>query len=154
MSKFITSAALASLAMASLALGSLALGSLAFSPALAQDGPSSGAAAGAATGAVGGAIVGGPVGAVVGGAAGALAGGAVGSITDSDRTYVRGYVMQNRRPSVRVEGPLAAGAVLPPQVELYPLEGNPGLSNYRYTWVNDRAVLIDPQSRRVIYVIE
>jgi hypothetical protein len=62
--------------------------------------------------------------------------------------------MQNRRPSVRLEGPLAAGAVLPQQVELYPLEGNPSLSNYRYTWVNDRAVLIDPQSRRVIYVIE
>lgn len=131
-----------------------ALAVLAVSPSLAQNGSGGGSAAGAATGAVGGAIVGGPVGAVVGSAAGALAGGAVGSITDSDRTYVRGYVMQNRRPSVRVEGPLAAGAVLPQQVELYPLEGNPGLSNYRYTWVNDCAVLIDPQSRRVIYVIE
>lgn len=142
--KFVTSTTFAAAALAVLAV----------SPSLAQNGSGGGAAAGAATGAVGGAIVGGPVGAVVGGAAGALAGGAVGSITASDRTYVRGYVMQNRRPSARVEGPLAAGAVLPQQVELYPLEGNPGLTNYRYTWVNDRAVLIDPQSRRVIYVIE
>lgn len=144
MKKFAASAAFAAASIAALAL----------SPAIAQNGSGGGAAAGAATGAVGGAIVGGPVGAVVGGAAGALAGGAVGSITDADRTYVRGYVMQNRRPSVRVEGPLAAGAILPQQVEVYPLEGNPGLTNYRYAWVNDRAVLIDPQSRRVIYVIE
>lgn len=140
--------------MASATFACAAIAALALSPALAQSGSNGGAAAGAATGAVGGAIVGGPVGAVVGGAAGAIAGGAVGSITDSDRTYVRGYVMQNRRPSVRVEGPLAAGAVLPQQVEVYPLEGNPALANYRYAWVNDRAVLIDPQTRRVIYIVE
>jgi hypothetical protein len=138
----------------SAALGAAALATLALGPALAQDGATGGAAAGAATGAVGGAIVGGPAGAVVGGAAGALVGGTVGAITDADRTYVRGYVVQNRRPSVKVEGPVVVGATLPQQVDVYPVEGNPGLANYRYAWVNDRAVLIDPQSRRVIYIVE
>ena len=132
-------------------LTAAALATLAAGPALSQDG---GAAAGAATGAVGGAIVGGPVGAVVGGAVGAVAGGAVGSISESDRTYVRGYVVQHRRPSVRVEGPVAVGAVLPQQVQVYRVEGNPAFDNYRYTWVNDRAVLVDPATRRVIYVVE
>lgn len=122
--------------------------------AFAQSGAESGAAAGAATGAVGGALVGGPVGAVVGGAAGAVAGGAVGSISQKDRVYVRDYVVEHRRPSVSVEGPIKVGAVLPPRVELYPVEGNPAVSNYRYTYVNDQAVLIDPSSRRVVYVIE
>ncbi len=129
-----------------------AFAACAATPALAQD--PGGTAAGAATGAVGGAIVGGPVGAVVGGAVGAVAGGAVGSISEADRTYVRGYVVQNRRPSVRVEGPLAVGAILPQQVQVYRVEGNPAFENYRYAWVNDRAVLIDPATRRVIYVVE
>jgi hypothetical protein len=91
---------------------------------------------------------------VVGGVAGAVVGGTVGSITEADRTYVRTYVVKNRHPSARFEGQVVVGATLPQQVELYPLEGNPGLTNYRYAWVNDRAVLIDPQSRRVVYIVE
>lgn len=125
---------------------------LAAVPALAQQ--SEGAAAGAATGAVGGAIIGGPVGAVVGAGVGAVAGGALGSISAQDQVYVRQYVVQHRRPSVRVQGDVVVGATLPQQVAVYPVEGNPAFANYRYTWVNDRAVLVDPSSRRVVYVIE
>lgn len=133
------------------ALAALAL-TLAAAPALAQS--DGGAAAGAATGAVGGAIVGGPVGAVVGAGVGAVTGGALGSISAQDRTYVREYVVENRRPSVRVQGDVAVGATLPQQVAVYPVEGNAAFSNYRYTYVNDRAVLIDPATRRVVYVID
>jgi hypothetical protein len=134
------------------ALVAIAFTAAAAAPALAQS--EGGAAAGAATGAVGGAIVGGPVGAVIGGAAGAMVGGAVGSISAQDQAYVREYVVEHRRPSVRVEGPVAVGATLPRQVSVYPVEGNPAFANYRYTWVNDRAVLVDPATRRVVYVIE
>ncbi|MDP2358222.1 MAG: DUF1236 domain-containing protein [Beijerinckiaceae bacterium] len=133
------------------ALAALAL-TVAASPAFAQ--ADSGAAAGAATGAVGGAIVGGPVGAVVGAGAGAVAGGTLGSISAQDRVYVRQYVTENRRQSARVQGDVVVGATLPQQVEFYPVEGNPAFQNYRYTWVNDRAVLVDPSSRRVVYVVE
>jgi hypothetical protein len=133
------------------ALAAFAL-TVAAAPAFAQT--DSGAAAGAATGAVGGAIIGGPVGAVVGAGVGAIAGGTMGSISAQDQAYVRGYVVQNRRPSVRVQGDVAVGATLPQQVAVYPVEGNPAFSNYRYTWVNDRAVLVDPASRRIIYVVE
>lgn len=125
---------------------------LAVSPAFAQT--NSGAAAGAATGAVGGAIVGGPVGAVVGAGVGAVAGGALGSISSQDRVYVRQYVTKNRKQSARVQGDVIVGATLPQQIEFYPVEGNPAFQNYRYTWVNDRAVLVDPSSRRVVYVVE
>jgi hypothetical protein len=132
-------------------LAAIAL-TLAATPALSQ--ADSGAAAGAATGAVGGAIVGGPVGAVVGAGVGAIAGGALGSISQDDRVYVRRYVSEHRRPSVRVQGDVVVGATLPQQVAVYPVEGNPAFANYRYTWVNDRAVLVDPASRRVVYVID
>jgi hypothetical protein len=109
---------------------------LVVTPALAQS--NSGAAAGAATGA----------------GVGAVAGGVLGSISAQDRTYVREYVVQHKRPSARVKGEVVVGATLPQQVAVYPVEGNPAFSNYRYTYVNDRAVLIDPSSRRVVYVIE
>ncbi len=133
-------------------LAALALTVAAASPVLAQ--AESGAAAGAATGAVGGAIVGGPIGAVVGAGIGAVAGGALGSISAQDRVYVRQYVTENRKRSTRVQGEVVVGATLPQQIEVYPVEGNPAFQNYRYTWVNDRAVLVDPSSRRVVYVVE
>lgn len=103
-----------------------------------------GAAAGAATGAIGGAIVGGPVGAVVGGAVGALAGG---GLSQQDRVYVDRYVVAHPRDSVRVQGELEVGAVLPPAVEFYEIEGRP----YRYAYVNGRPVVVD-SGRRIVYV--
>ncbi|MFN3891791.1 MAG: DUF1236 domain-containing protein [Beijerinckiaceae bacterium] len=133
------------------ALVAIAL-TVAAAPAFAQS--DSGAAAGAATGAVGGAIVGGPVGAVVGAGVGAVAGGALGSISQQDQVYVRQYVTKHRHPSARVQGEVVVGATLPQQVAFYPVEGNPAFANYRYTWVNDRAVLVDPSTRRVVYVID
>ena len=112
-------------------------------PAFAQS-ANEGAAAGAAAGAVGGAIVGGPVGAVVGGAVGAIAGG---GLSQQERVYVDQYVVAHPRPSVRIQGDLAVGAVLPPSVEFYEIEGQP----YRYAYVNGRPVVVD-SGRRVLYI--
>jgi hypothetical protein len=129
----------------------LAVGLLALAPAAAyaQNG---GAAAGAATGAVGGAIVGGPVGAAVGGVTGAIVGGA---LSREDDARVRRYVIEQRRPSVRVKDRVVVGEPLPAEVQLYPVPPDVGVrTEYRYTVVNDRPVLVDPHSRRVIEVYE
>jgi hypothetical protein len=128
-----------------------AAGLLALAPTavFAQNG---GAAAGAATGAVGGAIVGGPVGAAVGGVTGAIVGG---TLSRDDETKVRRYIVEQRRPSVRVKERVVVGEPLPRDVELYPVPPDVGVrTEYRYTVVNDRPVLVDPHSRRVIEVIE
>ena len=111
-----------------------------------------GAAAGAATGAVGGAIVGGPVGAAVGGVTGAIVGGA---LSQPDRTRVREYVVRERRPSIRVEEDVDVGTTLPGSVTYYEIPSNVGVkTTYRYTVVNGRTVLVDPQTRRIVQVIE
>jgi outer membrane lipoprotein SlyB len=113
---------------------------------------SGGAAAGAATGAATGAIVGGPVGAVVGGIAGAAAGGA---LTAPQSTQVQQYVVRERRPSVRVQERVVVGETLPQSVEVYAIPADVGVqTQYRYSVVNDRTVLVDPQTRRIIQVIE
>jgi hypothetical protein len=110
-----------------------------------------GAAAGATTGAVGGAIVGGPVGAVVGGVGGAIVGG----IADETRPRFREYVVREHRPSYRYTGEVVVGAELPTAgVTYYEVPAEYGVREYRYTVVNDRAVLVDPRTRRVVQIID
>ena len=111
----------------------------------------SGATTGAVGGAVGGAIVGGPVGAVVGGVGGAIVGG----ISDQNRVQFREYTVRERRPSYRYTGDVVVGAELPAAgVEYYDVPAEFGVRDYRYTIVNDRRVLVEPRTRRVIQVID
>jgi hypothetical protein len=111
----------------------------------------SGVAAGATTGAVGGAIVGGPVGAVVGGVGGAVVGG----ISDATRPQFRTYVVEQRVPSYAYAEPVVVGATLPEQgITYYEVPAQYGATQYRYTVVNNRTVLVEPRTRRVVQVIE
>lgn len=120
-------------------------------PVAAQAQQGGGAAAGAATGAVGGAIVGGPVGAVVGAGVGAIAGG----IAETQQPQFRQYVVQQNVPSYTYSGDVAVGAVLPSSgVTYYEVPATYGVKEYRYTRVNNRVVLVDPTTRRVVQVIQ
>ena len=75
------------------------------------------------------------------------------TLTPEDRTVVKRYVTQQKRPSVKVQERVSVGATLPSNVELYDVEGGPSVSRYRYSIVNDEPVLVDPGTRRVIEVI-
>lgn len=117
--------------------------------AAAQDG--AGAATGATTGAVGGAIVGGPVGAVVGGVGGAIVGG----IADDHRRRFHTYVVEEHVPSYSYDREVVVGAELPRSgVRYYEVPREYGVSRYRYTVVNNRTVLVDPGTHRIVQVIE
>jgi hypothetical protein len=110
----------------------------------------SGVAAGATAGAVGGAVVGGPVGAVVGGVGGAL----VGTITDSNQPKFREYVVREHRPSYHYDREVVVGAELPDTgVTYYEVPREYGVTEYRYTIVNDRTVLVDPKTHRIVQII-
>jgi hypothetical protein len=122
--------------------------------ALAQnpEGARGGAAAGAATGAVGGAIVGGPVGAVVGGVGGAVVGGIAGDNTPR----FKAYVTEHEVPSYSYREEVRVGAVLPERGVTYreiPAEYG-ARKGYKYTVVNDRTVVVEPRTRKIIQVIE
>src|SRR3984893_12182152 len=110
-----------------------------------------GAAAGATTGAVTGAVVGGPVGAAVGAGVGAVAGG----IADDTRPRFRSYVQERHVPSYREDGGVRVGEDLPSSdVTYYDVPHEYGVTKYRYTVVNDRTVLVDPSTHRIVQVIE
>lgn len=112
------------------------------------DSGSAGAIVGGTTGAIGGAIIGGPVGALVGGVGGATIGGTVGEVAEPpDR--VRTYVTSNRVDPVYLDGEVVVGATLPETVTVREIPDY----EYRYVNVNGQPVLVEPGSRRIVYVM-
>jgi hypothetical protein len=103
-------------------------------------------ATGAVGGAAAGAVVGGPVGAVVGGTVGAAVGAAA-----EPPAEVRTYVTRETVPSVRVTEKVVVGEPLPATVTLRPV---PNHADYGFAVVNDRRVIVEPKTRKVIQIIE
>jgi hypothetical protein len=101
---------------------------------------------GARNGAAAGGEVLGPVGAAAGGTVGAAVGAAA-AIPDAVISSARG----ENYPSVVVRERVAVGEPLPGTVELRPV---PRYDAYRYAVVNDQRVIVDPNTRRVIRIIE
>ncbi|MFB9262467.1 DUF1236 domain-containing protein [Bradyrhizobium erythrophlei] len=114
---------------------------LASGPAFAQ----STTATGAATGARAGGEIAGPVGEIVGGTVGA----AVGLGLEIPNAVITSIPRDER--SVVVHERVVVGEPLPNTVVLRPV---PRHTEYRYAVVNDRRVIVDPRTRRVIRVID
>jgi hypothetical protein len=131
---------------------------LAIAPAVAfaqsESGARAGAATGAGAGAVGGAIVGGPVGAAAGAVGGAAVGAVTGGIAADQRTEFRTYVREQRVPSVAYREKVVVGATLPETVTYREVPARYGKTEYRYTVVNDKTVLVEPRTRRIVEIIE
>ena len=115
----------------------------------AEEATGAGAVAGAATGAVVGALVGGPLGAAVGGVAGAATGGmAEGAMVEPDPA-IRSYVVEHQVDPVYLEGEVVVGAGVPDVVEIRQIPDY----DYGYAYINGQPVLIEPQERRIVYVV-
>jgi hypothetical protein len=82
--------------------------------------------------------------------------GATITIAPEQRTRIKEYVVQQRVRPARIEERLTVGGTLPADVELsaVPNDWGPGITRYRYVYWNDRVVLVDPSSRRVIQIID
>jgi hypothetical protein len=118
-----------------------------------------GVARGAAEGAAAGNSAAGPVGGAVGGLVGGVAGGvtgAVGGILGIDqRPRFREHVVRESRPSYTYREEVRVGAELPSSgVTYYEVPAEYGVRDYRYTVVNNRPVLVDPRTHRIVEVIE
>jgi len=103
-------------------------------------------ATGAVGGAAAGAVVGGPVGAVVGGTVGAAVGAAA-----EQPAEVRTYVTREQVPSVRVQEQIVVGEPLPSTVVLRPV---PNHADYAFAVVNEKRVIVEPKTRKIIQIIE
>ena len=97
----------------------------------------------------------GPVGAVVGGVIGGVVGGVTGVLGVDTRPRFHEYVVREHRPSYHYSDDVRVGAVLPEAgVTYYDVPEEYGVREYRYTVVNDRTVLVDPRTHRIVQVVE
>ena len=80
-------------------------------------------------------------------------------IEPQQRTVIRNYVVKERVRPVELRERITVGATIPAEVELVPVPETiyaevPSLRPYRYFVWDDRFVLVEPQSRRVIQIVE
>jgi hypothetical protein len=122
----------------SLAAASLLASSAAFAQSTTVEGSVNGARTGHE--------IGGPIGEVVGGTVGA----AVGAGLEIPNAVINS-IQEERAPSVVVHERVVVGEPLPPEVVLRPV---PSYSEYRYAVVNDRRVIVEPRTRRIIKIID
>jgi len=101
-----------------------------------------GGTAGGVSGAITGGLIFGPIGAIIGGFTGAVIGASV--VSDASVDYAR---LHPSEPVV-IEGSIDAGYVVPEDVELHVIEGDP---DHGYFYTNDRVWFVDLSNRTVIY---
>lgn len=78
------------------------------------------------------------------------------TVTPEQQTKIKQYVVKEKRTSVTAPTgfTVSVGSTLPEAVQVYSLPSDVGVTSYRYTVVNDRTVLIDPTTRRVVQVLD
>ena len=76
------------------------------------------------------------------------------TLSPTVRTRAREYIVQHRHPSVTIQDRVVVGTVLPPSAQFYAFDGVSDIGPYRYAYVNDAPVLVDPGSRRIIEVFD
>jgi hypothetical protein len=77
-------------------------------------------------------------------------------INPEQRTRIKEYVVKERVNPVTIRERVSVGATLPADVELsaVPEVWGPTFSPYRYVYSDNRVMLVEPSSRRVIQVID
>ncbi len=131
--------------MKNLLLATVAVLTLSSGAAFAQDNDTEtavGGTAGGVAGAVAGGLIFGPIGAIIGGFTGAVIGAE--AVSDSSIEYVR----LNPTEPVVITGDVDVGFVVPEEVELYAIEGDP---DYAYFYTNDRVYFVKLSDRTVVY---
>jgi hypothetical protein len=111
---------------------------------------------GAEEGAVAGDRAAGPLGAIIGGTIGAAAGTVGGILGVEERPRFREYVIREHAPAFGYAGEVRVGDVLPMGgATLYAVPREYHVSaRYRYAIVNDRPMIVEPRSRRIVQIIE
>lgn len=70
---------------------------------------------------------------------------------------VREYVIREA-PAIAYgydyDGPVEVGAVLPDEVEIFDIDAPEIDAGYGYTVLDDRRVIVEPETRRVVHIID
>ncbi len=77
-------------------------------------------------------------------------------LSPDQRTTIREYVVRERVPVATIPGEVRVGMALPAGIDLVavPEIWGPSVMRYRYVHWNNRVVLVEPSSRKVIQIID
>ncbi len=72
------------------------------------------------------------------------------------RTKIKEYVVKEKVKPVAIKERVSVGVTLPADVELraVPADWGPSVTKYRYVYYDNRVVLVEPSSRKVIQIID
>ena len=91
---------------------------------------------------------------VVGGAVGAVTGTVGGILGVDTRPRFHEYVARQHHPSYHY-GDFRVCAILPQNgVTYYDIPNEYHVQGYRYAYVNDHAVLVDPRTRQIVEIVD
>lgn len=78
------------------------------------------------------------------------------TIAPEQRTKIKSYVTSQNIKPVTVKEKITVGATLPADVTLtaVPSDWGPSVSKYRYVYVDNRVALVEPDSRKVVTIID
>jgi hypothetical protein len=79
-------------------------------------------------------------------------------LSPSQRVIIQRHVVREPRVMPRPRVELRVGAPVPPAVELYPLPDEvyvevPAMRPYRYVYVENEVVLVDPETNEIVEII-
>ena len=72
------------------------------------------------------------------------------------RTTIKEYVVKEKIAPVEIKEQVAVGAALPAGVSFLPVPTawGPDLTKYQYVYHDNRVVLVEPESRKVVQIID
>ncbi|MGO4407715.1 DUF1236 domain-containing protein [Bosea sp. RAF48] len=76
------------------------------------------------------------------------------TITTEQQSKVRTYVMKEKPASMKVTETVSVGTALPSSVTLHTLPSDVGVTQYRFAVINDKTVLVEPGTRKIVQIIE
>jgi hypothetical protein len=84
------------------------------------------------------------------------AAGATIRIEPEYRTRIKSYVTEHKIRPVETQERIIVGAKVPTEVELeaVPSDWGPTVTKYRYVYLNNRVMLVDPVTRTVVHEID
>jgi Protein of unknown function (DUF1236) len=77
-------------------------------------------------------------------------------ISPQQRTQIKEYVVKEKVRPAAIKERVTVGAALPADVELLPVPSawGPSVSKYRYVYSDNHVLLVEPQDRKVVQIIE
>lgn len=77
-------------------------------------------------------------------------------LAPEQRVKIKEYVVREKVKPITVRERVSVGATLPGDVAIVavPSEWGPSVATYRYAYVGNQVVFVDPSSRRIVEIID